>query len=253
MTGQPDFWAVIPAGGVGRRMGADRPKQYLKLLDRTVLEHSMRPFCEHPLIKGIVVVVADGDEFWPALTPARHPRVVTAPGGHERCHSVLNGLNSLAGLADGSDWVLVHDAARPCVTTTDIDSLIEGLRDHPVGGILAQPVRDTVKQAGQQYEIETTLERERLWRALTPQMFRLGLLREAIAATAGDGVLVTDEAQALERRGCRPGIVQGGSHNIKVSSPEDLALAEFYLRRNMKRSFGDTQSFGDTILNSESS
>lgn len=212
-------------------MGADRPKQYLKLLDRTVLEHSVLPFCEHPLIKGIVVVVADGDEFWPALAPARHPRVVTAPGGRERCHSVLNGLNRLAGLAADSDWVLVHDAARPCVTITDIDSLVDGLRDHPVGGILALPVRDTVKQAGQQYEIEATLDRERLWRALTPQMFRLGVLREALAAAAGDESLVTDEAQALERRGCLPGIVQGGSHNIKVSLAEDLALAEFYLKR----------------------
>ena len=232
MTGQPDFWAVIPAGGVGRRMGADRPKQYLKLLDRTVLEHSMLPFCEHPLIKGIVVVVADGDGFWPALAPARHPRVVTAPGGHERCHSVLNGLKRLAGLADDGDWVLVHDAARPCITATDIDSLIDGLRDHPVGGILAQPVRDTVKQVAQDHAIEATLERERLWRALTPQMFRLGVLREAIGAALENDILVTDEAQALERNGSRPEIVQGGSHNIKVSLDEDLALAEFYLKQH---------------------
>ena len=233
MTGQPDFWAVIPAGGIGRRMGADRPKQYLKLLDRTVLEHSMLPFCEHPLIKGIVVVVADRDEFWPALATARHPRVVTAPGGRERCHSVLNGLKRLAGLADDGDWVLVHDAARPCITGTDIDCLIGGLGDHPAGGILAQPVRDTVKQVAQDHAIEATLERERLWRALTPQMFRLGVLREAISAAIEDDVLVTDEAQALERNGCRPAIVQGGSHNIKVSLDEDLALAEFYLKRHM--------------------
>lgn len=214
-------------------MGADRPKQYLKLLDRTVLEHSLQPFCEHPLIKGIVVVIADGDEFWPALAPARHPRVVTAPGGRERCHSVLNGLQRLAGLADDGDWVLVHDAARPCITGTDIDSLIDGLMDHPVGGILAQPVRDTVKQVAQAHAIETTLERERLWRALTPQMFRLGVLREAITAAVEDDILVTDEAQALERNGSRPEIVQGGPHNVKVSLDEDLALAEFYLKRYM--------------------
>ena len=225
----PHFWAVIPAGGIGRRMGADRPKQYLTLLDRTVLEHSALPFCKHPLVEGVAVVVAERDEFWPTLAPARHPKVVTAPGGRERCHSVLSGLNRLAGRAEDSDWVLVHDAARPCVTTTDIDSLINGLREHPVGGILAQPVQDTVKQVAQDQAIETTLERERLWRALTPQMFRLGILREAIAAALEDDVLVTDEAQALERRGYRPGIVQGGAHNIKVSTPEDLALAEFYL------------------------
>ena len=233
MTGRPnpDYWAVIPAGGIGRRVGADRPKQYLKLLGRTVIEHSLQPFCDHPLIKGIVVVVADGDEFWPNLAPARHPRVLTAPGGKERCHSVLNGLNRVAECALDTDWVLVHDAARPCITKTDIDSLIDGLEDHPVGGILALPVRDTVKQTGRQHDIEATLDRERLWRALTPQMFRLGMLREAIAAAAAEQVLVTDEAQALERRGCRPGIVQGGSHNIKVSLMEDLALAEFYLKK----------------------
>ena len=230
----PDYWAVIPAGGIGRRMGADRPKQYLQLLGRTVIEHSLLPFCEHPLIKGIVVVVADDDNFWPAMAPARHPRVATAPGGVERCHSVLSGLKRLAGLADDGDWVLVHDAARPCVTISDIDSLIEGLRDHPVGGILALPVRDTVKQAGRQHDIEATLDRERLWRALTPQMFRFGLLREAVGAAVAANLPVTDEAQALERSGYRPGIVQGGAHNIKVSVAEDLALAEFYLKRYIK-------------------
>ena len=231
MTGGPDFWTVIPAAGIGRRMGADRPKQYLKLLDRTVIEHSLLPFCEHPLVKGIAVVVADEDQRWATLALSGHARIVRASGGSERCHSVLNGLNRLAEFADDADWVLVHDAARPCVTTVDIDRLIAGLREHPVGGILALPVTDTVKQAGAEHEIEQTLARERLWRALTPQMFRFGLLREAIAAAAGDGSLVTDEAQALERRGYRPAIVQGGSHNIKVSLAEDLALAEFYLKQ----------------------
>ena len=229
MTGPPDFWAVIPAGGIGRRVGAARPKQYLKLLNRTVLEHSVLPFCEHPLIRGIAVVIADNDEFWPTLELSGHPRVVTASGGVERCHSVLNGLRRIGEIADDNDWALVHDAARPCVTAADIDLLISRLRDHPVGGILALPVSDTVKQAGDDHEIRTTLDRERLWRALTPQMFRLGLLRDSIAAAAGDNLLVTDEAQALERRSYRPGIVQGGPHNIKVSLQEDLALAEFYL------------------------
>ena len=229
MTGPPYFWAVIPAAGIGRRVGAARPKQYLELLSRTVLEHSVLPFCEHPLIKGIAVVVADNDEFWPDLELSGHPRVVTAPGGMERCHSVLNGLRRIGEVAADDDWVLVHDAARPCVTAADIDLLISGLRDHPAGGILALPVSDTVKRAGDDHDIRTTLDRERLWRALTPQMFRLGLLRDSIAAATGDNLLVTDEAQALEYRGYRPGIVQGGPHNIKVSLPEDLALAEFYL------------------------
>ena len=231
MTAPPEFWAVIPAGGVGRRMGAGRPKQYLELLNRTVLEHSLLPFCEHPLIKGMAVVVADDDEYWPSLALSGHARVVRASAGRERCHSVLNGLKRIGEVAAADDWVLVHDAARPCVTAADIDLLISGLRDHPAGGILALPVSDTVKQAGQDHEIRATLDRERLWRALTPQMFRLGLLRESIAASIADNLLVTDEAQALEYRGYRPGIVPGGPHNIKVSSPEDLALAEFYLKR----------------------
>ena len=231
MTGESKFWAVIPAGGIGRRMAADRPKQYLKLLKRTVLEHSLLPFCEHPLIRGIAVVIADDDEYWPNLALSGHARIVTASGGRERCHSVLNGLKRIREFADDHDWVLVHDAARPCVTATDIDRLIAGLRDHPIGGIMAVPVTDTVKEAGQDHEIQVTLDRERLWRALTPQMFRLGLLQEAIALAVADNLLVTDEAQALEYRGYRPGIVQGGPHNIKVSLTEDLALAEFYLKR----------------------
>ena len=212
-------------------MGAGRPKQYLELLNRTVLEHSLLPFCEHAQIKGIAVAVADDDAYWPAVALSGHARVVRASAGTERCHSVLNGLKRIGEVAADDDWVLVHDAARPCVTAADIDRLIGGLRDHPVGGILALPVSDTVKQAGQDHEIQATLNRERLWRALTPQMFRLGLLRDSIAAAMGDNLLVTDEAQALEYRGYRPGIVQGGPHNIKVSLPEDLPLAEFYLKR----------------------
>ena len=210
-------------------MGMDKPKQYLELLNRTVLEHSLLPFCEHPLVKGIAVAVADDDEYWPAVALSGHARVVRASAGTERCHSVLNGLRRIGEVAADDDWVLVHDAARPCITAADIDRLITGLRDHPAGGILALPVSDTVKQAGREHGIQATLDRERLWRALTPQMFRLGLLRDSIAAAIADNLLVTDEAQALEYRGYRPGIVQGGSHNIKVSLPEDLDLAEFYL------------------------
>ena len=231
MSGAADYWAVVPAGGVGRRMGADRPKQYLQLLDGAVIEHSLLPFCEHPLVKGVVVVVAEGDARWPTLTVSGHPRIVTVSGGRERCHSVLNGLKGLAGHAADGDWVLVHDAARPCVTQADIDGLIDGIGEHAVGGILALPLMDTVKQVGQDREIERTLARARLWRALTPQMFRLGLLREALAAALADNLLVTDEAQALEHRGYRPRIVPGGAHNVKVSLPEDLALAEFYLEK----------------------
>ena len=230
MNRQLNFWAVIPAAGIGRRMGAEKPKQYLRILNRTILEHSLRPFCEHPLIKGVAVVVAENDDHWQTLAVSGHAKVTRAPGGRERCHSVLNGLDRIAEFAGDDDWVLVHDAARPCVTVADIDRLIAGVRDHPVGGILAIPVGDTVKQVGQDHEIQATINRERLWRALTPQMFRLDLLKESIASATGDNLFVTDEAQAMENRGYKPGIVQGGSHNIKVSQAEDLALAEFYLK-----------------------
>lgn len=230
MSVAPDCWAVMPAGGVGRRMGASKPKQYLELLGRPVIEHSLLPFCEHPRIQCVVVVVAADDARWPTLAGSDQPRIVTAAGGKERCHSVLNGLNRLAADAAADDWVLVHDAARPCVTLADIDALMAGVGAHEVGGILALPLRDTVKQAGPERAIESTLARERLWRALTPQMFRLGLLREALSAALADKLLVTDEAQALEQRGYHPLLVPGGAHNIKVSTPEDLALAEFYLR-----------------------
>lgn len=226
---RPKFWAVLPAAGVGRRMGREKPKQYLQLANRTIIERSLAPFCEHPLIAGIVVVIAPQDAHWPTLAAASHARIMTAPGGRERRHSVLSGIERLEGAAAANDWVLVHDAARPCVTSADLERLLGAVTDHPVGGILAAPINDTVKQAGAEREIQATLPRERLWRALTPQMFRLGLLRDALVAAIAAGLAVTDEAQALENQGHRPLVVPGGAHNVKVSHAEDLPLAEFYL------------------------
>ncbi len=232
---RPKFWAVLPAAGIGRRMGRKKPKQYLQLAGRTMLEHSLAPFCEHPLIAGIVVVVAPQDEYWPTLEAAAHARIMTAPGGRERRHSVLNGLERLQETASPNDWVLVHDAARPCVTGADLERLLTAAADHSVGGILAAPINDTVKQAGAECEIQATLPRERLWRALTPQMFRLGLLRDALAVAVAGELTVTDEAQALENQGYRPLLVPGGAHNIKASHAEDLPLAEFYLSQRERK------------------
>lgn len=230
MTRLRNFWAVVPAAGVGRRMGAEQPKQYLRILNQTILEHSLRPFCDHALVKGIAVVLAEDDPHWQALAVSGHDKITTAPGGRERCHSVLNGLERVSALAHDDDWILVHDAARPCLAVKDIDQLIAEVKDHPVGGILAVPVSDTVKKAGQNHEIQVTINRDNLWRALTPQMFRLGPLKKCIASAIDEDRMVTDEAQAMENSGYSPRIVQAGSHNIKVSRAEDIALAEFYLR-----------------------
>jgi len=230
MTREPDLWVVIPAAGVGRRLGGDKPKQYFKVLDKTILEYSLAPFCRHPLIKGIAVAVAQEDQYWPALDISDHNKITTAPGGKERCVSVLNGLERINEFAHEDDWVLVHDAARPCVTTDDIDLLISSIKNHPTGGILATPVEDTIKKTELNNEISRTIDRDGLWHALTPQMFRLGLLRESITAALADNIMVTDEAQAVENNGYKAEVVQAASHNIKITHSEDLALAEFYLQ-----------------------
>lgn len=225
------FWGLIPAAGVGRRMGADRPKQYLRLAGRTVIEHTLDRFLSHPLVQGLVVVVDRSDRRWRELAVSGDPRVVTAPGGQERCESVLNGLRRLAAQGAPRDWVLVHDAARPCISRRDLDRVIETLRDDPVGGILATPVRDTLKRVDGQGRILETLDRTRVWHALTPQMFRIGALTEALEEGLAQGVRVTDEASAMERMGARPRLVEGSADNLKITHPEDLAVAELCVGR----------------------
>jgi len=222
------FWGVVPAAGVGARMGADRPKQYLELRGKTVIEHTLERLLAAELFAGIAVAVSPEDPYWPELPIARHPRVHTARGGRERAESVKNGLEFLAGLARHDDWVLVHDAARPCIHADDIRKLAETLRDDPVGGILAQPVHDTLKRV-EGGTISETVDRQQIWRALTPQMFRVGTLHQALEDAAARGLVVTDEASALELQGQRPRIVEGRPDNIKITRPEDLALAAFYL------------------------
>jgi 2-C-methyl-D-erythritol 4-phosphate cytidylyltransferase len=225
------YWVVIPAAGVGRRMRADRPKQYMTLGDRTVLQQTISIFSSHPHIAGIVVVVTEGDPYWAELNIQCSIPLFVAAGGSERCHSVLNGLDGLQQHAADNDWVLVHDAARPCLRHSDIDSLIEGLRDDEVGGILAVPVRDTMKRDDGAGRIAHTEERNGMWHALTPQMFPLGLLRESLQQALADGYEVTDEASAIEHSGRRPKLVEGHADNIKITRPEDLALATFFLQQ----------------------
>lgn len=224
-------WAVIPAAGVGKRMRADRPKQYLPLLGRTVIEHTIARFDRHPAIAGIVLAVSEGDEYWADLAIDVGKPCHVAPGGTERCDSVLNALTLLSGHAAPDDWVLVHDAARPCLRSDDIDRLIAACREDAVGGILATPVRDTMKRQQPDGRIARTEDREGLWHALTPQMFRLGELFDALQGALRDGVLITDEASALEHAGKPPLLVEGRGDNIKITRPEDLALAEFFLHQ----------------------
>jgi 2-C-methyl-D-erythritol 4-phosphate cytidylyltransferase len=222
-TSLPAFWAVIPAAGVGARMAADRPKQYLQLGGRTILEHSLNCFLGHPSLKGVVVSIAVDDPFWPGLPCASDPRIQRAAGGRERADSVLNALLLLhaQGAADG-DWVLVHDAARPNLSRDDLDRLLLELADDPVGGLLAVPARDTLKRADANGRVEVTVDRSTIWQAYTPQMFRLGALHRALADSLVADVAITDEASAIEWSGQAPRLIEGRNDNIKVTRPEDL-------------------------------
>ena len=219
----PAFWAVIPAAGIGSRMRADRPKQYLALAGRTILEHTLACFLDHPGLKGVVVSLAEDDPFWPQLSCARDPRIHRAPGGSERADSVFNALLRLVELGAGEDdWVLVHDAARPNLARSDLDNLLAVLADDPVGGLLAVPARDTLKRAGPDGRVRETVDRSVIWQAYTPQMFRLAPLQHALADARVAGVAVTDEASAMEWAGLAPRLVEGRADNLKVTRPEDL-------------------------------
>jgi 2-C-methyl-D-erythritol 4-phosphate cytidylyltransferase len=227
----PAYWAVVPAAGIGRRMGASIPKQFLALGKQTVLEHSLESLWNGVVLKGLVLV----SEGHPALASIQelyreHPMIRVA-GGTQRCHSVLNGLDALAGKAREDDWVLVHDAARPCVRQHDLKQLCSQLAHHKVGGLLGVLARDTMKRADSDFRVENTVERRGLWHAFTPQMFRYELLRSALSTAIADGFEVTDEASAMEHIGHRPLMVEGHADNIKITRPDDLPLAEFYLQQ----------------------
>jgi len=223
------FWVIIPAAGIGARMNADCPKQYLKINGKTVLEHTLECFIRHPRISGVVVAIAEYDQYWPSLAFKTDRPVITVKGGAERCHSVLNAMQGLEELAGDDDWVLVHDAARPCLSKDDLDKLLITMATHPVGGLLGAPVHDTIKKTDSVNVVEATVDREYLWRALTPQMFRYGMLRKALSKALDDNYLVTDDASAIEHAGYAPLMLEGCADNIKITRPEDLVLAEFYL------------------------
>jgi 2-C-methyl-D-erythritol 4-phosphate cytidylyltransferase len=222
-------WAVVPAAGVGKRMQADRPKQYLPLADKTVIEHTLLRLLHSEAFQAVAVAISAEDPYWPELEISNHPNVITAPGGKERADSVLSALKTLQGKAAEDDWVLVHDAARPCLTAEDIHLQIDTLQNDAIGGILALSSHDTLKQVDGNI-ITATVDRTHIWRALTPQMFKYGMLRDALQQTEGNPA-VTDEASALELLGMQPKIVEGRPDNIKITRPEDLALAQFYMEQ----------------------
>ena len=219
----PSFWAVIPAAGVGARMRADRPKQYLDLCGRSLLERTLDCFLDHPRLRGLAVSLAAEDPWWPTLAGARDARILRAPGGRERADSVLGGLLLLGEQgATAGDWVLVHDAARPNLCREDLDRLLAELAQDPVGGLLGVPARDTLKRVGRDGRVSETVDRSQVWLAYTPQMFRLGALRDALSAGLAAGAAITDEASAMEWAGHAPRLVEGRADNIKVTTPEDL-------------------------------
>lgn len=224
-------WAVVPAAGRGTRFGGALPKQYLLAGGQPLLAHTLEALLSHAGVAGVMVVIADNDADWPGWNAFADKPVLTCTGGATRALSVLAGLQALPDSVRADDFVLVHDAARPNLATADLGRLLEVGRMDPVGAILAAPVRDTLKRAGDDGGIDGTEPRERLWRALTPQLFRRHQLIRALVEASAAGIEVTDEAMAMERQGARPLLVEGDESNFKVTTPADLARFEFELSR----------------------
>ncbi len=224
--------AVVPAAGVGKRMQANCPKQYLEIHGKSILHHTVTRLLSHPNISHVVLALGHEDQYFAESELATHPDIVRVDGGKERVHSVLNALHAID--VDEYPWVLVHDAARPCVSHQDIDALIERCIILEQGGLLAAPVRDTMKRGYQQQGntcVKHTVEREQLWHALTPQMYKTNELRQAIEQALVNDLTITDESSAIELAQLPSHLVLGSSENIKITHPDDLALAEFYLHR----------------------
>ncbi len=228
------IWAVLPAAGIGRRMGSNIPKQYLSIDGAPLLLHSLRRLSAVKKIEKIVVVIHAEDSRWAELEESIKDefgnRIITVMGGDERYQSVLNGLTALTEFAGKDDWVLVHDAVRPCVRTSDIENLIQKVSLHSIGGLLGSPVDNTLKQVDKELTVIETVDRESYWNALTPQMFRFALLKESIQTVVISGEQVTDEAAAMEVAGFKPIMIAGHKDNIKITVEADLVLASQILK-----------------------
>jgi len=225
------YWAIVPAAGIGKRMQADRPKQYLKLLNKTVIEHTLDRLLSLDEISGVVLSISKDDEYWKELNYTSHKPILVAEGGTQRSDSVLNALLLLQHKNKHlkNIYTLVHDAARPCVRALDIQALIHHTYQNDNGGLLALPVRDTMKRSTENTTVLKTVERDGLWHALTPQMFKLDLLIDALQSAQEKRLTVTDDASAMELAGYHPRLVEAHEDNIKITRAFDLQLAKLYL------------------------
>jgi len=232
MSVAPECWAIIPAAGIGQRMASSVPKQYLNIGGKTILEHAAQPLLNNTHIKHVVFALhANDDQFSHlAFQDSKH-KIRKVIGGETRAHSVLNALEAIKSEIKPNDFVLVHDAARPCLSDMDLTKLIDTCLPHEVGGILAARATDTIKQV-QRHEISCTLNRDNIWRAFTPQMFKFKILYDAIKHALQNSITITDEASAIESMNFHPCVVEGSSRNIKVTCPDDIAIAEMYLTLN---------------------
>lgn len=224
-------WVVVPAAGRGSRFGGERPKQYLDVAGRPLIAYTLEALLSHASVEGAMVVLSATDRHWHGWDAFAGKPVLTCTGGEERADSVLAGLDALPDSVRADAFVLVHDAARPNLAHADLDRLLDLGCGDPVGAVLAAPVRDTLKRAGDDGGIDATEPRERLWRALTPQLFRRMQLGRALAAARDSGVAITDESMAMERQGLRPLLIEGREDNFKITTPADLARFEFELSR----------------------
>ena len=235
------IWAILPAAGIGQRMGSKIPKQYLAVNGAPVISWALRRLAAVAAIEKLVVVLHPADTHWKQLNVGAglidansaaltEERLQYAIGGDERYQSVLNGLNFIEPEAKADDWVLVHDAVRPCVRSTDIEKLIRELENHPVGGLLGAPVDNTLKRVDQDFEVATTVDRSDLWNAFTPQMFRYEILKKAIQQAVVLHARITDEASAIERLGATPKMILGNKDNIKITHDVDLLMASNILK-----------------------
>ena len=229
-------WTIIPAAGIGRRMESSIPKQHLNITGSTILELTIQRLMQCPEITRIILVLSPDDQHSHQLLQRYGDLLTVVAGGLERSDSVLNGLSAIRSRAQDDDWVVVHDAARPCVRPGDINKLFREIKNHAVGGLLGSPVADTLKRATSDDCVESTVSRNKLWRAYTPQVFRFGLLYKSMQESKRMGRPITDESSAVELAGYSPLLIEGYSDNIKVTRPQDLQLARLFLKNQQNSS-----------------
>ncbi len=231
---KPDVWVIIPAAGVGKRMQSNVAKQYLTINNKTVLQHTVEQFINLPFVKGILVAISNTDDTFATLSFSNKNKVQHCIGGKQRYQSVLNTLDTFQHLIKPHEWIMVHDAARPCVSPHDIEKLYTECKNHKVGGILATPVKDTLKQSLANQTIAKTVDRDTMWHALTPQMFRYQNLVNAIENSIMDNLAITDDASAFENLNLRPKLVDGREDNIKITRPSDLDYATWIITQRQQ-------------------